>query len=176
MIQISSLYSLQNISDCYYINSNLDIININTDHIKSKTLGKRGYMYVTLNDKQNKQIKVYVHKIVALAFIRNSEYEVINHKDGNKLNNSIENLEFCTHQYNTVHAFKNNLIPINSKVFKITFFVQPFFNHYLVGTMKELAIKTGIPIQTLYFIYYNKNISSKYSILSIDEFDNTLKV
>lgn len=171
MIKINELYSLQNISDCYYIDDNLNIINANTNHIKTQTLGQRGYLYVTLNDKNNKQVKVYVHKIVALAYIRNSEYEVINHRDGNKLNNSIENLEFCTHQYNTIHAFENNLIPIQARTFKIVFFVKPFFETYLIGTIKDLSNKTRIPVQTLYWIYYNKTYSIKYNIMSITEFD-----
>ena len=57
MIKINELYSLQNISDCYYIDDNLNIINANTNHIKTQTLGKRGYLYVSLNDKKNKLIK-----------------------------------------------------------------------------------------------------------------------
>ena len=56
MIKINTLYSLENISDIYYITDNLDIININTNHIKAQTLGKRGYYYVTLSDKNGKQI------------------------------------------------------------------------------------------------------------------------
>ena len=45
-----------------------------------------------------------------MGFISNPEnYETINHKDCNKLNNSIENLEWCTRNYNTKHAWENGL-------------------------------------------------------------------
>lgn len=51
-----------------------------------------------------------VHKLVAKAFIPNpNNYEVINHKDGNSLNNHIDNLEWCTVSYNLQHAYNTKL-------------------------------------------------------------------
>lgn len=52
----------------------------------------------------------YVHRVIASCFIPNpNNYPCINHKDGNKLNNSLDNLEWCTYSHNLVHAFENNL-------------------------------------------------------------------
>ena len=46
-----------------------------------------------------------------MTFIQNIKcYEYINHIDGNKLNNNLDNLEWCTHLQNMQHAFKNRLI------------------------------------------------------------------
>ena len=56
------------------------------------------------------------------------------------------------------------------------FFIKPFFETCLIGTMKELSNKTKIPIQTLYWLYYNKTCSIKYSIMSITEFDWYIEV
>lgn len=51
-----------------------------------------------------------VHRLVALNFIPNpNNYKVINHKDGNKQNNNVNNLEWCTHKQNSIHASKHNL-------------------------------------------------------------------
>ena len=52
-----------------------------------------------------------VHRLVAQAFIPNpDDCAVVNHKDGNKSNNSTENLEWCTYQDNTNHAHENKMI------------------------------------------------------------------
>lgn len=68
-----------------------------------------GYLHVFLY--KNKKAKIYkVHKLVAKYFIPNkNNFNVINHKDGNKLNNHIDNLEWCTSSYNNTHAYKSKL-------------------------------------------------------------------
>ena len=51
-----------------------------------------------------------VHRLVALYFIPNPEnFEMINHKDGNKLNNRVENLEWCSSKQNVNHSIKTGL-------------------------------------------------------------------
>lgn len=59
-----------------------------------------------------------VHILVAIAFLgdRSEEEMFINHKDGNRSNNIIENLEWCTRLENNNHAFDNDLMNTNTKV------------------------------------------------------------
>lgn len=69
----------------------------------------KGYRFVYLS--RNGKRKMYkIHRIVALEFIPNPcNYEQVNHKDGNKDNNSFDNLEWCTGLYNMQHSFRNGL-------------------------------------------------------------------
>ncbi len=64
----------------------------------------KGYLQVELS-KGGKKKMITVHRLVALAFIPNPDnLPVINHKDENKNNNNVENLEWCTFSYNTAYS------------------------------------------------------------------------
>jgi hypothetical protein len=57
-----------------------------------------------------------VHRIIATTFIENDDPSlIVNHIDGNKLNNNINNLEWVTFKENTKHALENNLVKKNSR-------------------------------------------------------------
>lgn len=72
-----------------------------------------GYWGVNLYKKQNgKRVRIFysAHRLLALAFIPNPENKPqINHKDGNKLNLKLSNLEWNTSSENTQHAYNNGL-------------------------------------------------------------------
>jgi len=65
-----------------------------------------GYLqFLTTTRSPKKVITFAVHRVVAQAFIPNpSGFDVVNHIDGNKLNNQVDNLEWTTHAYNLLHA------------------------------------------------------------------------
>lgn len=68
------------------------------------TITRYGYLMVGLTDKNGKCNSRLVHRLVAEAFIQNPEgFPVINHKDEDKTNNSVENLEWCTRAYNNTY-------------------------------------------------------------------------
>ena len=63
-------------------------------------LTKKGYFRLSLS-KNNKRKSFQVHRLVAEAFIPNpNNYPQVNHKDENKTNNCVDNLEWCTNKYN----------------------------------------------------------------------------
>lgn len=70
------------------------------NNIRKQRLSTSGYLRVNLS--KNNKVKWYnVHRLVALAFIPNPDnLPIINHKDENKTNNCVENLEWCTTIYN----------------------------------------------------------------------------
>jgi hypothetical protein len=62
-----------------------------------------GYRAIWHNKK-----RVFIHRLVAIAFIPNPHNKpFVNHKDGNRANNNLANLEWCTHQENMIHARKS---------------------------------------------------------------------
>ena len=68
----------------------------------------QGYYMVRLGGREGGQISV--HRLMALAFIDNpNNYPIVNHKDGNKWNCSISNLEWCTASENCQHAIDTGL-------------------------------------------------------------------
>lgn len=72
---------------------------------------KRGYTYVRTTN-GNYQ----VHRLVASAFLDNPKNKpCVNHIDGNKKNNSVDNLEWVTHKENTRHAIENGLTTLMKK-------------------------------------------------------------
>lgn len=72
-------------------------------------VNKGGYLYVNLYNENGRKTKK-IHRLVAEAFIPNTDnLPQVNHKDGNKLNNHVENLEWCDAGYNARHAVDNGL-------------------------------------------------------------------
>lgn len=70
----------------------------------SKQLMPNGYESVMLR-KNGRQRRFYVHRLVAEAFLPNEQsLREVNHRDENKSNNKLENLEWCSHSYNMKYA------------------------------------------------------------------------
>lgn len=85
----------------YWICDNGDVFNESSGNILKGSVGEHGYRYYRLS-KDNKKKMFYGHRLVAEAFIENpNNLPVVNHKDGNKLNNNVYNLEWVTYSENT---------------------------------------------------------------------------
>lgn len=92
-----------------YKQNNSKLQYVDPKEIKRYVNPKNGYVYVQLwNNSKYKNIRL--HKLVAETFIPNpNNLPQINHKDGNKENNRIDNLEWCTASYNILHSYKIGL-------------------------------------------------------------------
>ena len=90
----------------YLIYDNGDIFNLNTKKILNGSIGENGYKYYRLS-KNGKKKMFYAHRLVAEHFIDNPKnLPIVNHIDGNKLNNNINNLEWISYSNNTKHFHK----------------------------------------------------------------------
>ena len=89
--------------DNYSISNEGNVRNDSTMKYLKQHLNNKGYPMVNLW-KNNKGHWKTVHRLIAIAFIPNPEGKpCINHIDGNRNNNKIENLEWCTHSENQLH-------------------------------------------------------------------------
>lgn len=99
----------------YFIYDNGDVLNTTTNKILKGSIGTNGYKYYRLSKNSTKQM-FYAHRLVAEAFIENLDnLPVVNHKDGNKLNNNIDNLEWVSYSENAKHAHNLELIQKRKK-------------------------------------------------------------
>lgn len=93
------------ISDKYEASDAGQIRNKKTGRVLRQFVGKDGYMRTQFDGKTRT-----VHRVIATGFVpAESGKDFVNHKDGNKLNNSAQNLEWCTRSENIKHAFSHGL-------------------------------------------------------------------
>lgn len=112
------LYQVSNlgrIKSLYFINNRYKSKH-HREKIMKQQINKHGYKTVRLS--LNKKEKSYmVHRLVAEAFILNTKNKLeVNHIDGNKQNNRVDNLELCTRSENQLHAYQKGLQKITNKM------------------------------------------------------------
>ncbi|WP_213020142.1 HNH endonuclease signature motif containing protein [Bacillus sp. RIT 809] len=107
----------------------------------------------------------YVHRLVAEVFIQKEEgKELVNHIDGNKSNNCIDNLEWCTHKENMEHARDKQLLKVNGEnnpMSKLTKEDVEYIRNHFIPRDKEfgckpLAKKFGVSYQLISLINLRK--------------------
>lgn len=121
-----------------------------------KVINKNGYAYTMLS-KNKKKTTFKVARLVAQAWIPNPKNKrTVNHKNFNRLDDSVSNLEWMTHQENSRHAFKKegrkmpNRFGENHWNHRLTWLIinrtrKAFLKNYKrVGYQKELAAKIGV--------------------------------
>lgn len=106
---------LDNISTSYYITKDGKCFNSNTGKYLKGQVGKNGYFSYSLTLPDGTKKRCYAHRLVAIAFLPQTDKtkNQINHIDGNKLNNYIDNLEWVSAKENQEHALQNGLRNFN---------------------------------------------------------------
>lgn len=135
----------------YEVSSFGIIRNKKTGKILKCNQKKNGYLQVTLAYGKHKDLSI--HRIVAKAFIPNpNNYKYVNHKDENKHNNNVENLEWCTMKYNNNYGV--GCLARNSKVYQINRNTGKIIKEW--KSMKDASENLGICYQTISACCRNK--------------------
>lgn len=159
-------------STVYEVSNDGFVINLKTKTVLLGSHDKRGYKVVSLWADE-KMYSKKVHRLVAEAFIPNPENKpTVNHKDGNKDNNSVTNLEWATHQENIDHAIQTGLRDINGTNAVGNIYTEEVVHKVCkmleIGKLpKEISEALGVSVNLPNRIKYLgkwKTISSQYNI------------
>lgn len=111
----SELFSVIDGYDGYMVSNFGRVISLKVGRELSWQVTPNGYAVVGLY-KNNHRSRALVHRLVAKAFIDNPEnLPEVNHKDGNKLNNIVSNLEWVSREQNIQHAVKQGLFDTEAR-------------------------------------------------------------
>lgn len=144
IIGFESLYEVSNYGQ---------IRNVKTLRILKFHLETKGYLGISLR-KNNKSKRFAVHRLVAIAFIPNPENKPeVNHKDGDKQNNRVDNLEWATAKENTNHSINTGLRKTKLS-FEIAEQIRKEFVPFKM-TRQQLAIKYKVSLGTVKDIVRN---------------------
>lgn len=166
MVRVNTLYSYENVKDIYWLKG-YEVYNIETGHKKAITMSQR-YPYVTLEQYgKTTPKKCLMHHLIALAYIKNDKFKVIEHLNDDPMDYGIENLLFSNQSANIKRAFING----HSNRVERTYLVTLNDGTQIKGTMKEISRATEIPRQTLYGILYKKKGKRIRSIVEVRSTD-----
>lgn len=100
--------TIDNYEDLYMVSTLGKVKSLKHNRVLRPNIKHDGYMFVILC--KNGKVKPFrVHRLVAQAFIPNPDnLPEVNHKDENKVNNTVENLEWCTSSYNINYGTRNH--------------------------------------------------------------------
>lgn len=153
----------------YSINENGKVRNDLTNKIKAPFINKKNGYYMVDLWKNNKSTKIPIHRLVAEAFIPNPENKAtVDHKDGNRKNNSIENLRWATYseqnsRFNTF-GVRSEKIKVTHENGTILYFEQiklaaDYFN-CTIGNISQMLKKGtyGVRGKTRYYKFEYVNV------------------
>jgi len=101
---------------------------------------------------------MYVHRLVAMAYISNPEnHPIINHIDGDSNNNHMENLEWCTYSHNSKHAYDTNLNTNKTGVIQLDLNGNEIKRF---ASVKAAASSVGVTSGALHYAFKNQKCAT----------------
>lgn len=146
-VELSFMKPIAHYETRYMISAEGAVLNLANDTFLKLQSTPNGYVVVALANGNGTSKQMLVHRLVALHYLPNPyEYPQVNHIDGNKTNNEVQNLEWCSAEQNINHALKTNLrpgyLPFKTKL--------ELLERALAGeSIKDLAIEVDRSQETL---------------------------
>ena len=112
---MEKIWKKLHVADNYEVSNTGEIRNKSTGKIIAQRNNGHGYLTVHLYNSSKRKV-YYVHRLVASAFLENKENKPeVNHINGDKTNNNVSNLEWCTRSENSIHAYRTKLRTVSQK-------------------------------------------------------------
>lgn len=154
MIKLNTVELFRDLRDNYYITTCGKVYNSSTNKLMKNSINKAGYCQISLTRKDEKLVTYLIHRLVLISFSGFKPLHV-NHIDGNKLNNSLNNLEWVTMSQNMRHAYINGLLMdqvgennnfakiTNKQATDICILIERYYNN------SEISKKLGISLDII---------------------------
>lgn len=164
------------------------VYNINSNLRLKTQISNKGYKTINLQVPGCRYVTQSIHKLIALGYLPLvKDKPIINHIDGNKLNNSIDNLEWCTYSENNRHAYRTGLKVSNPRCGEESNLTKHSKNEVIQVckllqkgyTTKALHDKFGISVGFSSKIYHRKSwtkISKKYNFSRVLLYNNHFSI
>lgn len=133
--------------------SNFGSVKRDNKLLKACKAGQGNYLKVSLHNKE-KVKQIYIHRLVAIHFLENPKNKYsVNHKDGDRYNNRVDNLEWATGSEQNNHAYSNKLkLPGENCNFSKLKEYQVLEIFYSNKSQKDIALEYNISQPTVSFI------------------------
>ena len=141
------------------------------EHELQGSITSSGYVTVELTNKDGIETYHYLHRFVAEAFIPNpNNLPQVNHKDGNKQNNCVDNLEWVTSRENIQHSIVNNLGTGGG--YKKKHHIMRLDTNYIYSSIGEVCKEFSVSYNTVYSHILRKTPLKGVILLDIGQYDD----